>query len=66
MYGRENIHAGLIGINTPPRVMDRALQIRLFLLAMNELAGEEPYNAVLEVTVDVARKVTIERYPLPR
>ena len=66
LYGRENIHAGLIGFNTPPRVMDRALQMRLFLLAMNELAGEEPYNAALEITVDAARQVTIERYPLPR
>jgi len=46
--------------------MDRALQMRLFLLAMNELAGEEPYNAALEITVDAARQVTIERYPLPR
>jgi hypothetical protein len=46
--------------------MDRALQKRLLLLAMNELAGEEPYNAVLEITVDVARKVTVDRYPLPR
>lgn len=66
LYGRENIHAGLIGFNTPPRVMDRALQKRLLLLAINTLAGEEPYNAALEITVDVARRVTIERYPLPR
>ncbi len=66
LYGRENLHAGLVGFNTPPRVMDRALQMRLFLLAMNELAGEEPYNAVLEITVDLARNVTVERYPLPR
>jgi len=46
--------------------MDRALQKRLLLLAINTLAGEEPYNAALEITVDVARRVTIERYPLPR
>ena len=37
-----------------------------FLLAMNELAGEEPYNTALEITVDVGRRVTIARYPLSR
>ena len=66
LYRRENLHAGLVGINTPPRVMDRALQTRLFILAMNELEGQESYNAVLEIAVDVSRVVTIERYPLPR
>lgn len=39
--------------------------MRLFLLAMGELEGEEPYNAVLEITVDLASRVMIERYPLP-
>lgn len=27
---------------------------------------KEPESALLEITVDVARRVTIERYPLPR
>jgi hypothetical protein len=66
LYGREGIHAGLIGFNTPPKLMDLALHRRLFVLAMAELAGEEAYNTALEITVDMARQVTIELYPLPR
>ncbi len=66
LYGRESLHVGLIGFNTPPRVMSLALQQRLFTLALNELTGEEPYNMALEITVDAARMVTVERYPLPR
>ncbi len=66
LYEREGLHVGLIGFNTSPRVMGLALQTRLFLLAMNELADEEPYNTALEITVDSARRVMIERYPLPR
>lgn len=66
LYGRENIHAGLIGFNTAAKTMNLVLQTRLFLLAMSELAGEEHYNAVLEITVDASRRVTVERYPLPR
>ena len=65
LYGRENLHVGLIAFNTPPRLMDRALQKRLFLLAMIELAGEEHYNAVLEITVSPDGQVLIARYPLP-
>ncbi len=65
LYGRENIHAGLIGFNTPPRVMDRALQKRLLFLAINILAGEERYNVALEITIDLSRKVTVDVYPLP-
>ncbi len=57
---------GLIGFNTPPKLMNRNLQKRLFLLAMSEMAGEDAYNTALEITVDIARIVTIERYALPR
>jgi hypothetical protein len=46
--------------------MNLVLQTRLFLFSMSELAGEEHYNAVLEITIDASRKVTVERYPLPR
>lgn len=66
LYERENIHAGLIGFNTAARTMNLALQTRLLLFAMSELAGEEHYNAVLKITVDASRKVTVERYSLPR
>ncbi len=66
LYGREELHAGLIGFNTPARVMNLALQRRLFILTLTELANEAPYNTALEISVDEARQVRIERYPLPR
>jgi len=42
LYGQESIHGGLLGFNIPPKLMDRVLPKRLFLLAMNELAGRSP------------------------
>jgi predicted nuclease of predicted toxin-antitoxin system len=65
LYGRVNIHAGLIAFNTAPNMMDRSLQKQLFVLAMNELAGHEPYNAILEITVRRDGRILIERYDLP-
>jgi predicted nuclease of predicted toxin-antitoxin system len=66
LYGREDLHGGLIGFNTPPKVMTLLLQKRLFLLAMTVLAGDEPYNAVIEITVDQSGQVRIEQYTLSR
>ena len=65
LYGREDIHVGLIAFNTPPRAMDRALQKALFLQAMIEMGPDEAYNIALEITVDLEGRVTIERYSLP-
>lgn len=65
IYGREEIHLGLIAFNTPPKAMDRALQKALFLQAMIEMGTEEAYNTALEITVDLEGGVAIERYPLP-
>ena len=45
--------------------MNLDLQVRLFLLALAELEGEEAWNEVLEITVDADRTVTIERFELP-
>ena len=66
LYGREDIHVGLVAFNAPPRVMNRLLQKALFLQAMAELGADEAYNTALEITVDGEGVVTIERYPLPR
>nr|WP_246462371.1 DUF5615 family PIN-like protein [Mesorhizobium sangaii] len=65
LYGREELHVGLIAFNTAPGLMSLDLQVRLFLLALSELDGEEAWNEVLEITVDVDRTVTIERFDLP-
>ena len=65
LYGREDLHVGLVTFNTAPGLMSLDLQKRLFLLALTELGGEEAWNQVLEITVDAERTVTIERFDLP-
>ncbi len=45
--------------------MSLDFQLRLFLLALSELGGEEAWNEVLEITVDADRTVNIEWYDLP-
>lgn len=65
LYGREELHVGLVTFNAAPGLMSMDLQVRLFLLALSELDGEEAWNEVLEITVDAERVVTIERFDLP-
>ncbi|MER8605882.1 hypothetical protein NKH48_19410 [Mesorhizobium sp. M1233] len=65
LYGREELHVWLVAFNTAPGLMSHDLQRRPFLLALSELGGEEAWNEVLEITVDVARTITIERFNLP-
>jgi len=65
LYGREDLHVGLVAFNTAAGLMSLDLQIRLFRLALSELGGEEAWNEVLEITVDADRTVTIERFDLP-
>jgi hypothetical protein len=65
LYGREEVHVGLVALNTAPGLMSLDFQLRLFLLALSELGGEEAWNEVLEITVDADRTVKIEWYDLP-
>lgn len=65
LYRREELHDGLVAFNTARGLMSLDLQRRLFLLALSELGGEEAWNEVLEITVDVERSVTIERFNRP-
>ncbi|MBX3583232.1 MAG: DUF5615 family PIN-like protein [Rhizobiaceae bacterium] len=65
LYGREELHVGLVTFNTPLGLMNLDLQVRLLLLALAEIEGEEAWNEVLEITVDAERTVTIERFDLP-
>lgn len=65
LYGREGLHVGLVTLNTPAKMMSLDLQRRLFLLAMGELGSDQVYNLMLELTVDRAGGVRVERYPLP-
>ncbi len=65
LYGREDLHVGLVCLNAAAGMMSLALQRRLFLLAMSELGGAEPYNQVVEITAESTGDVDISRYDLP-
>jgi len=65
LYERTDVHVGLVGFNTAAGLMNLALQRRLFLLALQELGGAEPYNEALEISVGGDGTVTVERYDLP-
>jgi len=65
LYGRTELHVGLICLNVAPGMMNRALQLRLFKLALEELDDREPWNQVVEVTASRNRAVVVARYELP-
>ena len=65
LYARQEVHVGLIGFNTAAGVMSLELQKRLFVLALDELAGNEAWNEVLEISVSAQGMVSVERYDLP-
>lgn len=65
LYGREELHVGLVCLNAAPGTMSLDLQKRLFLLALAELEEIEPYNEVLEITASAKGEITVDRYDLP-
>jgi predicted nuclease of predicted toxin-antitoxin system len=65
LYQQEEVHVGLIALNTAAGVMSLALQQRLLLLALQTLEGQERWNEVLEISVAADGTVTIEQYDLP-
>jgi predicted nuclease of predicted toxin-antitoxin system len=65
LYGREDIHAGLICLNVAPGLVRLEVQKSLFLLALDKVGDAEPVNEVLEVTLTADRDVVTERYRLP-
>jgi len=65
LYGREELHVGLVCLNAAPGTMSLNLQKRLFLLALAELDEAEPYNEVLEITASAKGEITVDRYDLP-
>ena len=65
-YRKTELHAGLICLNGPPG-MDRALQLELFEVALEELR-ERPdlTNQVLDITLDEGdEEILVNRYDLP-
>lgn len=62
---REAIHPGLICLNVAPGLMTLAAQRQLFAVALDSLGDEEPVNAVLNISLHVDHRVTIDRYDPP-
>ena len=62
---RQDVHAGLVCLNAAPGHMSLEAQITLFEQALDELAGEEPFNEVVEITLTDNRSVKTDRYDCP-
>jgi predicted nuclease of predicted toxin-antitoxin system len=65
LYGREEIHAGLVCLNLAASMMSLGNQKSLFLLALDQLGRAEPINEVLDITLGADGLVHVERYALP-
>src|SRR4051812_6574708 len=61
LYGREELHVGLVCLNAAPGTMSLDLQKRLFLLALAELEDIEPYTDVTEITAVAKGEITAEQ-----
>ncbi len=62
LYEREEIHAGLVCLNVAPGLTTLDVQKSLFLFALDQLAGNEPVNEALEVTLTANGEVVLEKY----
>ena len=65
LVGRQDVHAGLVCLSVPPELMSLEVQKALFEYILDELAGEEPVNEVVEIVLTVDRTVRIDRYIWP-
>ncbi len=65
LVGRQDVHAGLVCLNVPPGLMNLEIQKALFEHALDELAGEEPVNEVVEIALTGDRTVRTVRYMWP-
>ncbi|MDE0035431.1 MAG: DUF5615 family PIN-like protein [Deltaproteobacteria bacterium] len=64
LVGREAIHPGLVCLNVAHEVMGLAVQKRLFSLALDHLAQDDPIDEVLEITMTRDRSVRVNRSTL--
>jgi len=65
LVGRQDLHAGLVCLNAVPGLMSLEAQKALFEQALDELAGKEPVNKVVEITLVDDRSVKTDRYDCP-
>jgi predicted nuclease of predicted toxin-antitoxin system len=66
LYSAVDLHAGLVCIAADPGQMNLALQKRLFVLALDELGADEPYNELIEIIAGADDQVRLRRYQLAR
>lgn len=62
---RQDVHAGLVCLNAASGLMSLEAQKVLFEQALDELAGKEPVNEVVEITLTDDRSVKTDRYDCP-
>lgn len=65
LVGREEVHPGLVCLNFTPDEMGADSQRRLFGHALAQLAGRDPMNEILDVTLRSDRVVQTKRYVWP-
>jgi predicted nuclease of predicted toxin-antitoxin system len=61
---RVEIHAGLVCLDIPNERKSKALQLRLFECALEEIGGLEPLNEVIVIALGGDR-IVIDRFRLP-
>ncbi len=66
LVGREEMHPGLVCLNFAVGHNAKESQKRLFRHALQHLAGLDPVNEVLQITLDASGRVITERYRWPR
>ena len=66
LYRGASLHSGLVCLNAAHGMMNREQQRRLFTLALLQLPGSEPYNEVMEITLETGGDLVIARYAHPQ
>lgn len=66
LVGREDAHAGLVCLNVAPGLMSLQVQRVLFELALDQLAEQELFNEVVEITLTEDGSVRVARYNWPK
>ena len=65
LFGREDMHPGLVCLNFADGRNSRDSQKRLFQHALKRLADLDPVNEVLEITLDAQARVLTRLYVWP-
>ena len=66
LVGRQEVHAGLVCINVAPGLMKLEVQKLLFSQALEQVAGGDSINTVVEITLLADSTVRTSRYSWPQ